>query len=72
MTRDDGEVETVSFEHSGRNRDLNDVMENQSAGALAAGARFRPGFPTATALMARQSDGHLDGHRHAATGFRDR
>ncbi len=66
MTRDDGEMETVSVEDASWNGDLNDMMQKQRARALTALARLRPGFPTTAALVARESHRDFDGHCHAA------
>jgi hypothetical protein len=69
VTRNNGEVESVAVEDRGGNGDLNDMMQEQHAGALTAHTTLGPRFSAPAALMTRQPHGHLDRRRDTAPGF---
>src|SRR5688572_2363860 len=66
---DDGEIETIAVEDSRRNRHLNNVVEEQRAGALTSRATLAPRFSTPAALVARQPHWHFYRYRDAPAGL---
>ena len=66
MAWNDGEVEAITVDHPCGDSDLDDVMEQQRAGALAAGAGFGPRLAPAAALMTRQPNRHFYRRRDAS------
>jgi hypothetical protein len=69
MTRNDGEVESVAVENSSGNGDLNDMMQEQHAGAFTARTTFGPRFSAPAALVTRQPHRHFDRRRDTSPGF---
>ena len=69
MTWDDGEVETVTVEHSGRDGHLNDVVHEQRATPVATRAVLGPRLTASTTLMTGETHRHFNRCRHSAPRF---
>ena len=69
MAWDDGEVETVAVDDSGRDGHLNDVVHEERASTVATRAVLGPRLTASTTLMTGESHWHFNRCRHSAPRF---
>jgi hypothetical protein len=66
MARDDREEEAIAVHDTGRDRDLDDMVQQQRAGTLTAWTILGPRLSSTAALMTRQPHRHFEGRGHAS------